>query len=96
MNDTAPLTVKVTKTTTTEVAFQPDRVKRVYAGKNHKCCCGCSGEYTERTDPNFPAMLGKFEAKLRRADPKQIDADDTYLAVETGANLGRLWIAYYD
>ena len=63
-----------------------DNVKRVYSGVNGKCCCGCSGKYSD-SDRSKKIILNKI---LKNPDHKY-DNGHVY-----AVNGNRLLIAYFN
>lgn len=61
-------------------------VKRVYSGVNGKCCCGCSGKYSD-SDRSKKIILNKI---LKNPEHK-VDGDHVY-----AVNGNRLLIAYFN
>lgn len=64
-------------------------IKRVYRGQNGKCCCGCSGKYTETEAAKKRAAK---EISLIR-DVSSLDVGSSYIALEKGS---RILIAYFE
>lgn len=78
----------------TTIKLKREKVTRIYIGKANKCCCGCSGKYTERSDKRFGAKADQVDRALAEAHPVDIDASSpTYIAVDVG---NRVLIAYFD
>lgn len=63
-------------------------IKRVYRGQNGKCCCGCSGKYTETE-----AAKKRAAKEIQSANGLGIDMDRSYVALEKGS---RILIAYFE
>jgi hypothetical protein len=85
-----------------------NRVKHVYAGRDGKCCCGCSGKHTYtvasavaefQTSGRRPTyvndrVVGQILAKIEASDDPKADFDDGSCV---GTVVGtRIYIAYYD
>lgn len=62
-------------------------ITRVYRGANGKCCCGCSGKYTDTE----PAKKRALKEILSAGDA--LDIGSNYVALEKGT---RILIAYFD
>jgi hypothetical protein len=62
--------------------------KRFYSGRAHKCCCGCSGKYS---DPSA-RWINKMAKAIDEAEDAAVDVGNGYVAVETPT---RVLIAYW-
>lgn len=71
-----------------------------YTGKAGRCCCGCSGRYTEQR-----AAITRQENRIRRlvAEGHKAEAYVNHVSVEIvtgstywGVPTGRLYIVYFD
>lgn len=69
---------------------------RYYSGVNGRCCCGCSGKYTD-ADGSVAAKRAQNKlAKLFReamASGQEVDLCEQYAAVISGS---RIYIAYFN
>ena len=63
-----------------------DNVKRVYSGVNGKCCCGCSGKYSD-SDRSKKIIFNK----IMRNPNKVVDNGHVYAVAGD-----RLLIAYFE
>jgi hypothetical protein len=63
--------------------------KRFYSGRAHKCCCGCSGKYS---DPSA-RWINKMAKAIDEAEDAAVDVGNGYVAVETPT---RVLIAYWE
>lgn len=75
------------------IKLKREGVKRVYSGKDGRCCCGCAGKYTDRGAPAFERNLGKLADLIEKTPAEQLDVGPNYIAVVVGS---RLRIAYFD
>ena len=66
--------------------FNPDKVTKVYLGKDRHCRCGCGGEYVTRGEAKFESRLKSFGRKLAQCTPDDVDVDSTYINVSYGNN----------
>lgn len=64
-------------------------VTRVYRGKDGKCCCGCSGKYSE-CPKKIAQIVGLIVA---HATEKTFMSDSGYVAA---SHNGKIFIAYFD
>ena len=60
-------------------------VDRVYRGKPRRCCCGCSGKYSQ-----LPNNVKQAVHTILASD--NVDDGGSYVAAEAH---GKLWIAYF-
>lgn len=73
--------------------LKTEAVTRVYSGKNGKCCCGCSGKYTERGEPSFAGKLTLLAKHVEATPAGDVDVGPNYVGVIVGS---RLHLAYFD
>jgi hypothetical protein len=64
------------------------QIESVYSGRDHKCCCGCSGTHYPNTGKT--PMVAKV-LRLLQANPGEVKDDGSCLSIVYGA---RLYIAY--
>ena len=71
--------------------LDPANVKEVYSGKPGRCCCGCSGKYSD--NPNtIKRIVGYINANREAAKATNNYIEDNELvSVDTDT---RRWIAY--
>ena len=62
-------------------------VKSVYSGKNGKCCCGCSGNHSDK-----PAAVARIVRQIANAPANAIEIGNNYVSAVVG---DRRWIAYF-
>ena len=72
----------------TTYVINPAAVDRVYTGRDGKCCCGCSGKYSE------PGDMAKIEETVAIINQhlSTADIDSSYVAVVIGK---KVHIAYF-
>jgi hypothetical protein len=66
------------------------KAKRSYSGMAGRCCCGCSGNYSE-SKQGISGQISRLK-KLAGQGVK-LDIQDSYVAAENG---GRLYIVYFN
>ena len=69
-----------------DMEFNPDKVTKIYLGKDRNCRCGCGGEYVYRGEPKFESRLKTFTRKLVDYTPGKHDVDSNYINVSYGNN----------
>lgn len=67
------------------------KITQVYSGKVNRCCCGCSGTHTDKTEPKFASRM-KYICDLIEANWDKRDDGTSYLAFESDT---RVYIAYF-
>ena len=64
------------------------KVTKVYSGKAGKCCCGCSGKYSET-----PRQIKRVAKVIAEAPVEARIEDNSFISADVG---GRTYTVYFD